>query len=808
MSTRFCKFLFLLCCCLILVSCEDSDVRLGREALEGGDPDKALKFFALAVERNPGDTNVRTLIARANARNGNISEANRWLRDAQRLGLSGSDAAQVAADEARTALKTDVQRALSLYALAVGYNPSLAGPAASAIINKADEIVATSPLPARVLYEAALNYDRTLSSAAAKKISEAAIAMIDGNTNVDTGIILYRDAVKYDPTLSAAAGEKIYQIATKRIATDTGPALVLLQLAIGYNPTLKDGAGDLLYGKALESLASDNFPRTADLAKRAVSYNSALSPKLASAVLNRANQLGPDPGGWEKITWLAAFARTLEGTDNAAWGDLLYGLVTGKAAAPQYSKELVSMGNVIIQFDRSRNVPLAKFFLNLGTMALIQDTPNLNAANELYNGAIDFDPTVKSSVSSSLWAQFSSHLFAPTHKLGKDAFRQFFQMANNSGVPAEYANTVLPYARALNLYLDGNRTQAIGEFKQIEQSRPGGKEAQAAKSILSPPAAGTVKFNVPPMHFGTWSYGAGGGRGVEIQLLSAEVTSNDIGVTFSVKSSDHPDLLLFSRRNFEGGFIGSHCELLYILDDNGTKMYSSSGGFTGGRQTNFNDCAQAINLNAGEEAIVTARFPLISAGATTIKFVSPDPDKAGHQSEWWVQGLELKKGPFDDASIEQRVDPAARKAVAAPSMAECSVKYKTAKDAGTLNGMNWNDFRKAQCAGVAPPPISPPAASGSIIFPSAVDPKYSGDSAGKARMETCQDQYNANRATNGNGGLNWIQEGGGYYSECNKHMKTLATAKACSDQADARNLHGNERSQFRSQCISENETGQ
>jgi ubiquinone biosynthesis protein Coq4 len=30
------------------------------------------------------------------------------------------------------------------------------------------------------------------------------------------------------------------------------------------------------------------------------------------------------------------------------------------------------------------------------------------------------------------------------------------------------------------------------------------------------------------------------------------------------------------------------------------------------------------------------------------------------------------------------------------SMQECSAKYKAAKDAGTLNGMKWNDFRKAQ----------------------------------------------------------------------------------------------------------------
>jgi hypothetical protein len=55
-----------------------------------------------------------------------------------------------------------------------------------------------------------------------------------------------------------------------------------------------------------------------------------------------------------------------------------------------------------------------------------------------------------------------------------------------------------------------------------------------------------------------------------------------------------------------------------------------------------------------------------------------------------------------------------------------------------------------------------------------VSSKYSSESAGKARMHTCLDQYNANKANNANGGLNWIQKGGGYYSECNKRLKGAA----------------------------------
>jgi hypothetical protein len=141
---------------------------------------------------------------------------------------------------------------------------------------------------------------------------------------------------------------------------------------------------------------------------------------------------------------------------------------------------------------------------------------------------------------------------------------------------------------------------------------------------------------------------------------------------------------------------------------------------------------------------------------------------------------------------------AATSPVQALTTQECSAKYQAAKTAGTLAGQKWNDFRKANCgadavatpaaapAAPAPAPAAkeakkeaapaaaPAAPSGPAVFPSAVDPKYAKETAGKARMHTCVDQYNANKTTGGNGGMKWIQKGGGYYSECNKKLKPAA----------------------------------
>jgi len=105
------------------------------------------------------------------------------------------------------------------------------------------------------------------------------------------------------------------------------------------------------------------------------------------------------------------------------------------------------------------------------------------------------------------------------------------------------------------------------------------------------------------------------------------------------------------------------------------------------------------------------------------------------------------------------------------STKECSAKYQAAKEAKTLNGMNWNQFRKAMCSSDSSTATKTTAPKG-IRFPSKVSSKYAKESPGKARMHTCLDQYHAEKAANRLNGLKWIQKGGGYYSLCNARLKS------------------------------------
>jgi len=68
-------------------------------------------------------------------------------------------------------------------------------------------------------------------------------------------------------------------------------------------------------------------------------------------------------------------------------------------------------------------------------------------------------------------------------------------------------------------------------------------------------------------------------------------------------------------------------------------------------------------------------------------------------------------------------------------------------------------------------PAVPAQPSTPVVFPSAISPAHAGEKPIKARIKTCFDQFKANEATNSNGGLKWVQKGGGYLSECKKHLK-------------------------------------
>jgi hypothetical protein len=79
---------------------------------------------------------------------------------------------------------------------------------------------------------------------------------------------------------------------------------------------------------------------------------------------------------------------------------------------------------------------------------------------------------------------------------------------------------------------------------------------------------------------------------------------------------------------------------------------------------------------------------------------------------------------------------------------ECSVKYQAAKEAGTLGGMKWNDFRKSECAAGASAAATPAKATKTKTATTADEPKG-------LSMAQCSAKYQAAKSSNTLGGMKW-----------------------------------------------------
>lgn len=122
------------------------------------------------------------------------------------------------------------------------------------------------------------------------------------------------------------------------------------------------------------------------------------------------------------------------------------------------------------------------------------------------------------------------------------------------------------------------------------------------------------------------------------------------------------------------------------------------------------------------------------------------------------------------------------------TMKECGAKYQADKEAGKTKDIKWNDYRAKNCGTDAAaedaadekevaatsekepekPTIKAPKG---VVFPKAIDKKYSSETAAKGRLKTCVDVYRKNKDDGTLGELKWIQKGGGYWSLCNTALK-------------------------------------
>ena len=142
--------------------------------------------------------------------------------------------------------------------------------------------------------------------------------------------------------------------------------------------------------------------------------------------------------------------------------------------------------------------------------------------------------------------------------------------------------------------------------------------------------------------------------------------------------------------------------------------------------------------------------PAAPAAAATTAPAKPAPSTAAPASP--------PAAKADAAKTDAAKTKADAKAAALKAKADAKAASKAAR-------AEKRKADKSANAAVAKLPIK------EAVYPTKIADEFKNKKPSKARFATCLAQYKANKATNANGGMKWIQKGGGYFSACNKKLK-------------------------------------
>ena len=242
---------------------------------------------------------------------------------------------------------------------------------------------------------------------------------------------------------------------------------------------------------------------------------------------------------------------------------------------------------------------------------------------------------------------------------------------------------------AMDLYHEGTRGRAIDLLKEIAAMNPSSSVSAKAKAMLAPPELGRKVIDIPPLALAT-SYSRGRSRLIA-RLTHADIRTNNFSLVFQVKASENQQGdVTFLWPTGEQGPGTSHFESLYVIDDNGSKLYADPPGFVTPKAVALGlNPIDKIDLSPGEGATLTVTFPMVSPGASSVRVYSSRLN--GWQNNWVSGSIELKGGPRDPIPTEEEERPKNGKLQAGKGQsASARVPHRGRTADGPLSGI-WRD---------------------------------------------------------------------------------------------------------------------
>lgn len=380
----------------------------------------------------------------------------------------------------------------------------------------------------------------------------------------------FNQAIRLNAGYGKFIGNAYYDQAV--ISPDESDRESLFSLAKRYDPSINTKIARVYMNEAISKI-DDSIEVTTKLATSAVSYNPAVAKEIAATIFSKATSQPLNTRHFTHLEALSELCVHLDSSAKPAWARLFFEKLSSNQAIKDPSTTL-SIGVAAAALDASLQQKIAMFYREVALSALLPQTQDPNIATTFFSAATSLDPTLKPRVAEIVWAHLDA-AFTSLKTLGAKGFSDLFTFCGESDVPEAVRNSGrYRFARALKAWADGLRTSAIEQLTMIASSGGDSFEVKKAREILAPPEIGKRSIQSTLFHFKTWAFGPGRGQGVDIQLVSFDIQSEQISLSFSVKCGDHKDLLLYAPQNIKERF-GSNCEALYVLDDNGRKFYGS-----------------------------------------------------------------------------------------------------------------------------------------------------------------------------------------------------------------------------------------
>lgn len=415
--------------------------------------------------------------------------------------------------------------------------------------------------------------------------------------------------------------------------------------ALNINNDIKEKIG-VIYLEQIEKFISSNNP------DQAISYISSglqYDPSIKEKIISFLKKAVEKTINNSDIFAAIAYSDVMVNINPESAGELgvLFKDFIVKSASALDNQLITSICERVSIWTPSFNTQLASLLYEKAEKEVKKREINIDIIHSYLTTAVSLDVSLMRRSYDLLGATLDQ-ILKDLKRFGKSRFIVFYDLYGSY----RFNLNIMPtdrfrLATALRNYEDGDRASALQIFRDLSSLSPNSLEGKLSSEILAPPKPGIINYNYNPFEFrGTWNYGTGSlgtNAGVVIQLLNSTIYYSDIELTFSVTSRNQKQVFIYAPQYIAKNY-ADPIETLSILDNN-NMAFNSVGGFNGGTQSDFNEYIKSISLEPEETVIITARFPMISPGATSIKFVSPN--FRGWQDGWFWDNIKVKDGPFD-----------------------------------------------------------------------------------------------------------------------------------------------------------------